>query len=74
MMKRKISLVIYALISCVFAGLSMFTNFFETLKVETLVTPLFTAFGMLLGFAISLVVLSHLAKNVLKAALDAWRN
>lgn len=73
-MKLKVSVVVYALIACVFAGLSLFTDFFETFRLESIFTPFFTLFGMLLGFAISLLVLVNLAKGFLKAALDAWRN
>lgn len=65
-MKHKTSVMIYGIIASVFAGLSLFTDIFETFNVEVL----FSWMGYLIGGLISLSVLIGMVKSLLKELLD----
>ncbi|WP_317334785.1 hypothetical protein [Streptococcus orisratti] len=65
-MKHKTSVMIYGIIASVFAGLSLFTDIFETFNAEVL----FSWMGYLIGRLISLSVLIGMVKSLLKELLD----
>ncbi len=65
-MKHKTSVMIYGIIASVFAGLSLFTDIFETFNTEVL----FSWMGYLIGGLISLSVLIGMVKSLLKELLD----
>ncbi|MDY4001589.1 hypothetical protein [Streptococcus orisratti] len=65
-MKHKTSVMIYGIIASVFAGLSLFTDIFETFNVEVF----FSWMGYLIGGLISLSVLIGMVKSLLKELLD----
>lgn len=65
-MKHKNSVMIYGIIASVFAGLSLFTDIFETFNVEVF----FSSMGYLIGGLISLSVLIGMVKSLLKELLD----
>lgn len=64
-MKHKTSVMIYGIIASVFAGLSLFTDIFETFNVEVF----FSWMGYLIGGLISLSVLIGMVKSLLKELL-----
>ena len=66
-MKNKSSIIIYAVIAAIFSGLSLFTDVFDHLRIDTI----FSHFGLLLGLAISASVLLNIAKGFIQSALQA---
>ncbi|KXT79230.1 hypothetical protein [Streptococcus sp. DD13] len=61
-MKMKKSYLLYAIISLFFAGLSLWTDFFERFPME----KFYAFFGSMMGLLISSMVAIELAKWILK--------
>ena len=69
-MKIKTSYLIYAVIGTVFAGLSMFTDFFEKGNFEAI----FSNLGMIIGLAISAYILITMAKSFIDLVIKELKN
>ena len=66
-MKIKTSYLIYAVIGTVFAGLSMFTDFFEKGNFEAI----FSNLGMIIGLSIILITM---AKSFIDLVIKELKN
>ena len=69
-MKIKTSYLIYAVIGTVFAGLSMFTDFFEKGNFEAI----FSNLGMIIGLSISAYILITMAKSFIDLVIKELKN
>ena len=69
-MKIKTSSLIYAVIGTVFAGLSMFTDFFEKGNFEAI----FSNLGMIIGLSISAYILITMAKSFIDLVIKELKN
>lgn len=65
-MKSKISYIVYVVIATIVAGLSIFTDIFETLHFEAI----FSHLGLMIGLLIAASVLIGIAKSLIKELTD----